>query len=84
MTIWPIIFIEPYCFINVFLNSFQSRHFFFFFFLPSVTPRKHVIVFIFVLTQVEGKYNVKYLDEIELHSEFKDELHSRRPMYENT
>ena len=58
--------------------------FFFFFFLSSETPRKHVIVFIFVLIQVEGKYNVKYLDEIELHSEFKDELHSRRPTYENT
>ena len=54
------------------------------FFLPSETQRKHVIVFIFVLTLVEGKYNVKHLDETELHSEFKDELHSRRPMYENT
>ena len=38
MTIWPIIFIETYGFIYLFLNSSQSRQFFFFFFifLPSV------------------------------------------------
>lgn len=43
----------------------------------------HLTAFIFVWTEVKGKYAVKYLDETELHSEFKDEFYSQKTMYVN-